>query len=106
MRGRHLHHGAALTILCSAAAAAECPAGKFTATIASCAALKADYPNSASGVYQMARSDTSISVYCDQDTAGGGWTLVLNQLDPVNDFAGSVSPFRDINVSRPSITAL
>ena len=48
----------------------------------------------------------NIAVYCDQDTAGGGWTLVLNQLHPDDDFAGSVSPFRDTNVGSPSTETL
>lgn len=41
-------------------------------------------PSSTSGVYTIAPSGQSFSVYCDMDYAGGGWTAVM-ALDDDND---------------------
>ena len=49
-----------------------------------------------SGVYELCAS-ASVSnklekVYCDQDTNGGGWMLLLTQTDAKDQYAGSHNP--------------
>ena len=68
----------------------------------SCQQIKLGYPDSASGVYwiQSITADTPVpfQVYCDMDSDGGGWTLILAQFeaDPVTDwnegFQGDYDP--------------
>ena len=56
------------------------------------------------GVYGMKIAGTEVTdVYCDMDTNGGGWMLLLTQTDGITDFSGSVVPFKQsASASAPS----
>ena len=48
---------------------------------ASCAAIKFSGPSSTSGVYTINPGAGLLSVFCDMETDGGGWTLVANRVN-------------------------
>ena len=46
--------------------------------------------------------DNSFVAYCDQDTDGGGWMLLVTQSDAINQYDGSVNPMnQDLNIDNP-----
>jgi hypothetical protein len=47
----------------------------------SCREIKMRYPPSPSGYYRIAGSDDALDVYCDMETADGGWILVARSDD-------------------------
>ena len=57
-----------------------------TCCITSCKQQLERVPDSASGVYTMCGRDGAddYDVYCDMETDGGGWTMVMN-INPVDD---------------------
>lgn len=68
-------------------AAAETPI-KPSPAGASCKQILAERPGIASGVYPIMVNGKTFDVFCDMESAGGGWTLVAAQfeLDPVTDW--------------------
>jgi len=45
------------------------------------------------------------SVYCEMDTDGGGWMLLLSQTDAHSQYSGTVNPLsQDLNTGSPSVT--
>jgi hypothetical protein len=68
---------------------AQIPPTVIASNKKSCLAFK-NAGNNKDGVYQL---NNGINVYCDMTTSGGGWMLLLTQLDGRNQYEGSVSPF-------------
>ncbi|XP_032243090.1 uncharacterized protein LOC5517094 [Nematostella vectensis] len=70
----------------------------------SCKDLKRQYPNAPSGIYRIAPGKNApFQAYCDQATAGGGWTLVwsytfTNYLN-FEDKSNAVTPLPDWRAS-------
>ena len=53
-----------------------------------------------SGVYAVS---LGMNVYCDMETDGGGWQLLLTQLSGNDQYAGTTNPLTvDLDVSKPS----
>ena len=57
-----------------------------------CKEIKTKYPNKPSGTYWLERGGLKFKAYCDQSTAGGGWTLLLTLTHPRDQYPGSVHP--------------
>ena len=77
-------------------------------TARSCAELK-DRGNDSDGAYTIDPDGDggkeAFQTYCDMTTGGGGWTLLINQTHPRDDFPGSVHPLvQNLNEDTPSLT--
>ncbi|XP_070175458.1 ryncolin-1-like [Littorina saxatilis] len=55
-----------------------------------------DHGQTTSGVYTVYPDDvTPVSVYCDQDTGGGGWVVFQRRQDSSQDFDLSLQSYKD-----------
>jgi len=66
----------------------------------SCNEILADNPGATSGVYRINPGGTTVEVYCDMTTDGGGWTLVANTRGTTLDDRGGAY-YADLAVERP-----
>jgi hypothetical protein len=68
--------------------APEAPAEPEVVVASSCLDLKAKRPEAPSGVHAITVGGKAFDVYCDMESAGGGWTLVVAQFetDPVTNW--------------------
>lgn len=78
-----------------------CEDGECVPGARSCLEIRVSDPELPSGVYEVQPDPElpAVRVYCDMDTDGGGWTMVVSSNAPVDDYG--VGPYDDLSSLRP-----
>lgn len=71
----------------------------------SCYAILNANESYGSGVYWVKPAGTAFRVYCDMDTSGGGWTLLVSN-PSLNYTAWNMTTVYSLNINKPSTTSL
>jgi hypothetical protein len=81
--------------------------GSEEAAAVSCAAIKADYPDAASGRYWLrGTTGAAYTAWCDMTNAGGGWTLLLSANAAGTTFGNNAPAWKtNTPVGTPPTTA-